>query len=91
LSIFKQKILIISASRSPARFVIKELQENKNLEITLFIGNRMRIRNTSGYSVEGDAMHFADLKKAVEGQDIVYINLAGNLETKAKNIVEAIN
>jgi len=30
--------------------------------------------------VEGDVMDYSVLKNAVEGQDIVYVNLAGNLE-----------
>ena len=39
--------------------------------------------------IEGDAMNYIDVKKAVTGQDIVYINLSGNLEAMAKNIVNA--
>jgi uncharacterized protein YbjT (DUF2867 family) len=32
-----------------------------------------------------------NLKEAMVGQDVVYANLAGNLEQMAKNIVEAMN
>ena len=35
-------------------------------------------------------MDFDKLKNAVAGQDIVYVNLAGDLEAMAKNIVEAM-
>jgi hypothetical protein len=34
-------------------------------------------------------MNYSDVKNAVTGQDIVYINLAGNLEAMTKNIVQA--
>ncbi|GIM46177.1 hypothetical protein DNHGIG_17260 [Collibacillus ludicampi] len=36
-------------------------------------------------------MDIEKLKKAMIGQDVVYANLAGNLEPMAKNIVEAMN
>lgn len=35
-------------------------------------------------------MDYNSVKKAVAGQDIVYVNLAGNLEEMAKNIVKAM-
>lgn len=40
--------------------------------------------------IEGDAMNYLQVKKAVEGMDIVYVNLAGNLEAIALNIVRAM-
>lgn len=35
-------------------------------------------------------MNYNDVKDAVTGQEIVYVNLAGNLEVMAKNIVKAM-
>ena len=35
-------------------------------------------------------MNYTDVKNAVAGQDIVYVNLAGNLESMVKNIVKAM-
>ena len=40
--------------------------------------------------IEGDVIDYTVLKDAIEGQDIVYVNLAGNLETMAENIVKAM-
>jgi uncharacterized protein YbjT (DUF2867 family) len=36
-------------------------------------------------------MDYSKLKDAIAGQDIVYVNLAGNLEAMAKNIVKAMH
>lgn len=40
--------------------------------------------------VEGDVLNYDGLKEAIRGQDIVYVNLAGDLEAMAKNIVRAM-
>ena len=40
--------------------------------------------------MEGDVLNFNQLKEAITGQDIVYGNLFGNLESKAKNMVNAM-
>ncbi|MFP3835758.1 NAD(P)H-binding protein, partial [Chryseobacterium sp. SIMBA_028] len=40
--------------------------------------------------IEGDALNFIDIKNAVKGKDIVYINLDGDLETMTNNIVLAM-
>jgi Trk K+ transport system NAD-binding subunit len=40
--------------------------------------------------VQGDAMNLETLTNAIQGQEIVYINLAGDLEKMALNIVSAM-
>jgi uncharacterized protein YbjT (DUF2867 family) len=40
--------------------------------------------------VEADVMDYEKLKKAIQGQDIVYVNLAGDLEKMTLNIVKAM-
>ena len=48
-------------------------------------------RSPRGASVvEGDALHYDGLRDAIAGQDLVYINLAGDLEAMIKNIVRAM-
>ena len=87
------KVLIIGASGSLAQFVIEALKGLENVSLTLFTRNKSnlsksKIENCS--LIEGDAMNYNDVKNAVRGQDIVYINLAGNLEMMTKNIVKAM-
>lgn len=86
-----KNILIIGASGSLARYVIEKLKEHKELHVTLFARKKSRITDTSCCDViEGDATNYNDLRNAVRGQNIVYVNLAGDLETMGKNIVKAM-
>jgi uncharacterized protein YbjT (DUF2867 family) len=87
-----KKVLVIGASGSLAKYVIDTLQNVPNVHLTLLARNKSRIENdtTNATIVEADVMDYGKLKKAVAGQDIVYINLAGNLEAMTKNIVKAM-
>jgi uncharacterized protein YbjT (DUF2867 family) len=60
----------------------------------LFLRNKTRLRNTDvgkSHIVEGDVLKYDQLKEAIAGQNIVYANLAGDLEAMAKNIVKAMD
>ena len=87
-----KKVLIIGASGSLAGPVIEELQKLNEVHLTLFLRNKNRLRNVhpSNRVIEGDVMDYPTLKNAIKGQDIVYVNLAGNLEAMAKSIVKAM-
>lgn len=86
-----KKVLIIGATGSLAKVVIEALSQKEHLELTLFARNKNRIANPNHFTViEGDALNYTDVKNAVKGQDIVYVNLAGNLGTMARNIVAAM-
>jgi uncharacterized protein YbjT (DUF2867 family) len=88
-----KKIIIIGASGSLACYVIEALKPLANVELTLFVRNKGRLSKNITEScpiIEGDAMNYNDVKKAVAGKNIVYVNLAGNLEAMAKNIVKAM-
>src|SRR4051812_24111262 len=87
-----KNVIIVGASGSLATVVIEELQK-KDVQLTLFLRNKNRLsnRNLANVSiVEGDVMDYLILKEAIEGKDIVYVNLAGNLEAMARNIVKAM-
>jgi uncharacterized protein YbjT (DUF2867 family) len=88
-----KKVLIIGATGSLAQYVIEALKGLGNVQLTLFVRNKRRLQESLAEScavVEGDAMNLDSVKKAVVGQDIIYVNLAGNLEAMAKNIVKAM-
>ena len=87
-----KEVLIIGASGSLARPVIEELQKQTDVHLTLFLRNKSRLQNkySNATVVEGDVMDYPVLKEAVNRKDIVYVNLAGNLEAMAKNIVKAM-
>ncbi|MDE3143418.1 MAG: NAD(P)H-binding protein, partial [Bacteroidota bacterium] len=88
------KVIIIGASGSLAPYVIEALQTKNNVKLTLFLRNKARLKQSTIQNnniVEGDVMDYDVLKNAINGQDIVYVNLAGNLEIMAKNIVNAMH
>lgn len=88
-----KNVIIIGASGNIARRVTDMLLDLKDVQLTLFVRNARRLGNKdlSGASVvEGDALHYDGLRDAIAGQDIVYINLAGDLEAMTKNVVRAM-
>lgn len=89
-----KKVLIIGASGNIAGKVIDILANEKDIKQILFLRKKSRLRNPNILNatiVEGDVMNFEQLKSAVEGQDIVYVNLSGDLEAMVKNIVKAMS
>ena len=87
------EVIIIGAGGSLAKYVIKDLKQLSGANLTLFLRNRRNVddQDASGCEiVEGDVMDYKRLKHAIEGKDIVYVNLAGNLEAMATNIVKAM-
>lgn len=88
-----KNVIILGASGTIARHVIDILVKDEDVNLTLFLRNthRLRKRNVSNARIiEGDVLDFSTLKNAVRGMDIVYANLAGDLEAMATNIVRAM-
>lgn len=86
-----KKVIIIGATGSLAKFVINAISSIDGISLTLFMRNRQKLHNSENVIViEGEAMNYEDVRKAISGQDIVYLNLAGDLEPMTKNIVRAM-
>jgi uncharacterized protein YbjT (DUF2867 family) len=88
-----KNVIILGASGNIAKHVIDILVKKDNINLTLFLRNKNRLRNkdVSGcHIIEGDALNYNLLKEAIAGQDIVYANLSGDLEAMANNIVKAM-
>ena len=88
-----KNIIIIGASGNIAKLVTDILVKNDDIKLTLFLRNKSRLRSkdlSRCRIIEGNVMNFNKLKEAIAGQDIVYVNLAGDLGAMAKNIVKAM-
>ncbi|MEJ2901698.1 NAD(P)H-binding protein [Pedobacter panaciterrae] len=88
-----KNVIIIGASGSLAKYVIQSLGQIRGVKLSLFVRNKKRLTTAladKAVVIEGDAMNLSDLNQAIKGQDIVYVNLAGDLETMSKNIVTAM-
>jgi uncharacterized protein YbjT (DUF2867 family) len=87
-------VLILGANGQIARYAIDLFLNETDAQLTLYLRNSRRLRNIDSNRVrviEGDVLDIEKLKEAMIGQDVVYANLAGDLEQMAKNIVEAMD
>lgn len=89
-----KNVIILGASGNIAKHVIDILVKKDDINLTLFLRNKSRLSNSDVSKcriIEGDVLNFNQLKEAITGRDIVYANLAGDLEAMAKNIVKAMD
>ena len=89
-----KNILILGANGGLAQTVIPVLLENPELILTLVSRNIRRLQtfaNERVKVVQADVMDLPQLESLMQGQDLVYANLAGNLEAMAENIAQAMN
>jgi uncharacterized protein YbjT (DUF2867 family) len=89
-----KNVIILGASGNIATHVIDILVKRNDINLTLFLRNKSRLRNKDVSAcriIEGNVLDLSQLKEAVKGQDIVYANLAGDLESMARNIVKAMD
>jgi len=88
------KILILGANGQVARHTIPVLLKQPDVELTLYLRRADRLRNPDPARVtiaEGDVLDLETLKRAMQGQDVVYANLAGAMAQMAKVIVSAMH
>lgn len=88
-----KNVLILGASGSLAKVAIPVLLENPEIKLTLFSRHTAPLTQLTHERVaivQGDVMDLGQLEQAMQGQDIVYANLAGELELMAKNVVQAM-
>jgi uncharacterized protein YbjT (DUF2867 family) len=87
-------ILILGANGQIARVTIDLFLKHTNARLTLYLRNARRLK-LSGQAdrmrvVEGDVLDTKTLEAAMADQDVVYANLAGELEQQARRIVKAM-
>lgn len=88
-------VLILGANGQIARLVEKQLLNETDHHLTLFLRNAGRLTITDPTRetvIDGDAANKQAIIKALDGIDIVYANLSGkNIEDEAKAVVGAID
>ena len=85
------KILILGANGQIARVATRLLLQKTDAQLTLYLRNAARLRPGEHKDhvriVEGDVRDTRALEAAMAGQDVVYANLAGDLEQQARSTV----
>ena len=89
-----KNVIVLGAGGNIAKHVVDILVKKDDINLTLFLRNKSRLRNkavTRCRIIEGDVLDYDQLREAIAGQDIVYANLSGDLEVMAENIVRAMD
>lgn len=83
-----KKILIVGATGSIGNKLRKTLFEKTDYELTLFStgAGSLTIDKNRERAIAGNVFNKAQLKEAMEKQDIVFAALSGNLEKMAESI-----
>jgi uncharacterized protein YbjT (DUF2867 family) len=86
--------MILGAYGQIARVATDLFLKETDVQLTLYLRNAKRLK-TLGHAdhvrvVEGDVLDLKALSAAMAGQEVVYANLAGQLEQQARCIVQAM-
>lgn len=87
-----KRVLILGATGSIARIATRMFLNEPEVQLVLYVRNARKLGSVPpGVAViEGDVLDKAKLKAAIQGQDVVYANLAGDLGRMARTIVDAM-
>ncbi|SSW64991.1 SDR family oxidoreductase [Achromobacter agilis] len=84
------KVLILGASGQIARWVVQMLGEHKDIAQTLLVRDPRKLTSTEPANARiaiGDVMDKKLLPQLMEGQDVVYANLAGDIDAQTAHIL----
>ncbi|BDZ31293.1 NAD(P)H-binding protein [Lactiplantibacillus sp. WILCCON 0030] len=89
-----KNILILGANGRIARIVEHRLLNESDVKLTLVLRNASRLAiaiPAREKLIEGDVNDLKLLDVAMSNQDVVYVNLAGNMELAARSITKMMN
>lgn len=89
-----KNVLILGANGQIARWVVSMFAERQDIKQSLLVRDPSKIRfeiPSNAQLIVGDVLDQKGLYDAIKGQDVVYANLAGEVDAQAKNIVMAMS
>lgn len=89
-----KNVLVIGASGQIAHWVIAMLAGREDVKLTLFLRDASKLQDpvpANAAVIEGDALEPRDLVRAMVGQDIIYANLAGEIDVQTDRIIGAMH
>ena len=87
------KVLILGAGGQVAGYVIDRLSQNNSIHLTLYLRNASHLQHLEGEQIkliEGDILDGEKLENAMQGQDLVYVNINGQEDVIAEQTVKAM-
>lgn len=88
-----KKVVIFGAAGHTGKYITRKMQSMPGVELTVFVRKPEKFgdMNMNGTRiVQGDALNADDVKKAMDGQDVLLCSLEGDVLTMAKNITAAL-
>lgn len=89
-----KNVLVLGATGQIAQLAIIFLQNQPDIFLTLFVRDKNKLAPlpmTNTRIIEGDVLNIDQLTDAMKDQDVVYANLAGDMEGQTQNIVAGMN
>lgn len=87
------KVLVLGANGQVARHTTARFLRTTEVQLTLYLRRASRLPNpdpTRCTVVEGDVLDRSTLMAAMDGQDVVFASLAGDMARQAEGIVAAM-
>ncbi len=88
-----KKVVIFGAAGHTGKYLTRKMQKTVDVELTVFVRNPAKFGNmdmTGVRIIQGDALNADDVRRAMDGQDILLCSLEGDVLTMAKNIVSVL-
>ncbi len=88
------KVLILGANGQLARNTTRVILEKTGVALTLYLRRSGRLKNPDPARVkivEGDVLDAGALRNAMQGHDVVYANLAGDMARQARAIIDSMH
>jgi uncharacterized protein YbjT (DUF2867 family) len=88
------KVLILGANGQLARNTTRVFLRDTDANLTLYLRRSQRLEKPNPKRVvivDGDVLDLPTLEAAMNGQDVVYANLAGDMKKQAECIVKAMH
>nr|WP_315034479.1 NAD(P)H-binding protein [uncultured Chryseobacterium sp.] len=86
------KVLVLGANGAIVQHVTAFLKNDTDIELTLFARNinGLKEQTPDAEIIKGDVLNDEELRAAIKGQDIVYANLAGQIDKMAGEVVKTM-
>ncbi len=88
-----KKVVIFGAAGHTGKYLTRKMRSISDIELTVFVRNPQKLEGMDlcGVNIiQGDALKPGDVKRAMDGQDVLLCSLDGNVLPMAKNIVAAL-
>jgi uncharacterized protein YbjT (DUF2867 family) len=85
-------VLVLGAGGQIARRVIAMLDGHRDVQLTLLLRDGRKLASTpqNASLVEGDVLDGPLLARAMRDQDVVYVNLAGDVDLQLRSVLETM-